>query len=80
MLFQIVKRCITIVGAPLPVVVGGVSVTLKESFIEYSKVFQSCMSRIVLNLSLRPSDSTCWTINSNASSAPLSNVLILIDL
>ena len=81
MLFEIAKRCITLVEAPLPVVVGVVSVTLKESFIEYSKVFQSCMSRISLNLSLKPSDLVCWTIYSNASSADLlSNVSILIDL
>ena len=83
MLFEI---GITLVGAPIRlapflVVVGGVSVTLKESFIEYSKFFQSCMSRISLNLSLKPSDLVCWTIYSNASSAHLSsNVSILMDL
>ena len=80
MLFQIVKRCITLAGAPTLVVVGCDSATLNESFIEYPKVFQSCMSRISLNLSLKPSDLTCWIMKSNASSAPLSDVWILIDL
>ena len=83
MLFEI---GITLVGAPIRlapflVVVGGVSVTLKESFMEYSSVFQSGMSRISLNISLKPSDFICWTIYSNASSAHLlPNVSILMDL